>query len=54
MFMHGGGVVMALPGPEGVSRALGLLLNYVGGVFVGKWLLGYSGTYSEYYHPSSR
>lgn len=54
LFMHRGGVVMALPGPEGISRALGLLLNYVGGVFIGKWLLGYSGCYPEYYHPGSR
>lgn len=54
LFMHRGGVVMALPGPDGISSALGLLLNYVGGVFIGKWLLGYSGTYPEYYHQSSR
>ena len=54
LFMHHGGVVMALPGPEGISRALGVLLNYVGGGFIGKWFLGYSGSYPEYYHPRSR
>ncbi|KAG6366720.1 hypothetical protein INS49_000899 [Diaporthe citri] len=54
LFMHRGGVVMALPGPDGISRALGLLLNYVGGVLIGKWLLGYSACYPEYHHPSSR
>lgn len=54
MFMHRGGVAMVLPGPEGFSVVLGMLLNYVGGVFIGKWLLGYSGSYPEYYRPRSR
>ncbi|KAK2613979.1 hypothetical protein N8I77_000844 [Diaporthe amygdali] len=53
LFMQHGGVVMALPGPESISRPLGLLLNYIGGVIIGKWLLGYSGCYPEYYRPSS-
>lgn len=51
--MHRGGVVMALPGPEILSMALGLLLNYVGGVLVGKTLLGYQDSYPEYYHEAS-
>ncbi|KAL1861522.1 hypothetical protein Daus18300_008785 [Diaporthe australafricana] len=53
LFMHHGGVVMVLPGPESISRPLGLLLNYIGGLFIGKWLLGYSGCYPEYYHLGS-
>lgn len=54
LLMHHGGVVRVLPGPEGISIILGMLLNYVGGVFIGKWLLGYSGCYPEYCHPHSR
>lgn len=54
LFMHRGGVVMALPGPEVISSALGMLLNYIGGVIIGKWLLGYSSCYHEYYHPRSQ
>lgn len=54
LFMHRGGVVRALPGPERISIVLGVLLNYIGGVFIGKCLLGYSGCYPEYYHPRSR
>lgn len=49
LFMHRGGVCLALPGPEIISRVAGLLLNYIGGVFVGKMLLGYQDTYPEYY-----
>ncbi|ROV99547.1 hypothetical protein VMCG_06350 [Cytospora schulzeri] len=54
LFMHRGGVVMALPGPEIVSKTLGLLFTYVGGVLIGKLLLGYADSYHEYYHPSPR
>lgn len=53
LFMHRGGVVLALPGPELLSQVIGLLLNYIGGVFIGKGLLGYKDTYPEYYHESS-
>ncbi|KAG8167418.1 hypothetical protein KVR01_003107 [Diaporthe batatas] len=53
LFMHRGGVARALPGPDGISIVLGMLLNYVGGAFIGKWLLGYSASYHEYYRPRS-
>lgn len=53
LFMHRGGVVMALPGPEMVSLAAGWLLNFLGGVLVGKWLLGFRDSYPEYYHEAS-
>lgn len=53
LFMHRGGVVLALPGPEILSQAFGLLLNYVGGVLIGKYLLGYRDTYPEYYHEKN-
>lgn len=51
--MHRGRVVMALPGPEWLSMAAGLLLNYIGGVMIGKMLLGFRDSYPEYYHGSS-
>lgn len=53
LFMHRGGVVLALPGPEILSQAVGLLLNYIGGLLLGKGLLGYEDTYPEYYHANS-
>lgn len=53
LFMHRGGVVLALPGPEILSQAVGILLNYVGGLLIGKGLLGYQDTYPEYYHENS-
>lgn len=53
LFMHRGGVVMALPGPESISKAAGLLLNYIGGVLIGKMLLGFRDSYPEYYRGSS-
>ncbi|KUI53684.1 hypothetical protein VP1G_01100 [Cytospora mali] len=54
LFMHRGGLVMALPGPDIISKRLGLLFTYVGGVLIGRFLLGYKDSYSEYYHPKSR
>lgn len=48
-FMYSGGVVMALPGPEPLSKWLGYALNYVGGLLIGRLLLGYQGSYPEYF-----
>ncbi|KAJ4390089.1 hypothetical protein N0V93_007562 [Gnomoniopsis smithogilvyi] len=53
LFMHRGGVVLALPGPEILSKVAGLLLNYIGGVLIGRFLLGFQDTYSDYYHERS-
>lgn len=53
LFMHHGGIVMALPGHHVISVALGVLLNYIGGVLIGKMLLGYRGSYPEYSHERS-
>lgn len=44
-----GGVVMALPGPAILAKPLGVMLNLVGGVLVGKYILGYQESYAEYY-----
>jgi hypothetical protein len=47
--MQSGGVVMALSGPHWLARSLGQLMNFFGGVVLGKWILGYSDSYAEYY-----
>ncbi|KAF2095762.1 hypothetical protein NA57DRAFT_59739 [Rhizodiscina lignyota] len=46
-------VVLALPGPKLLAKVMGLLMNFVGGLLIGKWILGYSDTYPEYYHKAS-
>lgn len=53
LFNHRANVVLAMPGPEIIAKPLGLLLNFIGGVIIGKWFLGYAASYPEYYHPSS-
>jgi hypothetical protein len=53
LFMRRGGVVMALSGPPWLARAFGDLLNLFGGVVLGRWILGYSESYSEYYSSKS-
>lgn len=47
--MRRGEVVLAVPGPRRLAKVMGLLLNFWGGLVVGKWILGYRDTYSEYY-----
>jgi len=49
--MHRGNTILAWPGPRVLAKVFGMLVNYVGGVIIGKWLLGYSDSYEEYYHP---
>lgn len=51
--MRRGNAVLVWPGPGFVSKIFGVFLNFVGGLIVGKWLLGYSDTYPEYYHPGA-
>lgn len=53
LFNYLGGVVLALPGPLIVARPLGVLLNFFGGLVLGKYLLGYKKSYSEYYKPEA-
>jgi mannose-6-phosphate isomerase-like protein (cupin superfamily) len=50
LFMWRGKIVPALSGPKFIARPLGLFLTFFGGVILGKWILGYSDSYSEYYH----
>ena len=42
-------VPMPLAMPAFVGRKISWGLVYVGGIFVGEWLLGYKGSYDEYY-----
>ena len=39
----------ALPGPKVVARPLSQMLVFLVGIVVGKWLLGFRESYSEYY-----
>ncbi|KAL8791991.1 MAG: hypothetical protein Q9195_005409 [Heterodermia aff. obscurata] len=49
LFLHFFDCYPALPGPKRVSRPLSQVLVFVLGVVVGKWLLGFKESYSEYY-----
>lgn len=53
LFMYHGKVVLDWPGPALLSKPVGLLINFVGGLVIGQWILGYSHCYPEYYHPGS-
>ncbi|TLD27425.1 hypothetical protein E2P81_ATG10713 [Venturia nashicola] len=53
LFMRKGDTFLALPGPKVIAKPLAVLIHFVGGVVIGKWLLGYSDTYPEYSHPST-
>ncbi|KAI9930979.1 hypothetical protein ASPWEDRAFT_34502 [Aspergillus wentii DTO 134E9] len=48
LFNWAGGVVLALPGPVFIARPLGVLMNFFGGLVLGKWILGYKDSYPEY------
>ncbi|KAJ6134109.1 hypothetical protein N7523_000431 [Penicillium sp. IBT 18751x] len=53
LFNYFSGVVLALPGPLVIARPLGVLLNFFGGLILGKYVLGYKESYPEYYKPRS-
>jgi len=45
--------VVALGVPKIIGGPLSAALTWFLGVFIGKWMLGYKGSYEEYYHESS-
>ncbi|KAJ6157907.1 hypothetical protein N7470_005499 [Penicillium chermesinum] len=51
LFNWAGGVVLALPGPPVLARLGGILMNFWGGLVLGKYVLGYQESYPEYYSP---
>ena len=53
MFNRMGNVVLAFPGPKFIARPLGLMCNFLVGM-IGRWVLGYSYSYPEYYDPKAR
>jgi len=53
LIMRKGDTFMALPGPKFIIKPLSILLGFIGGLVIGKWLLGYSESYPEYSHPES-
>jgi hypothetical protein len=53
LFSRSADVIRALPGPKIIAKPLGIVINYIGGLVIGKWLLGYSETYPEYSHAET-
>lgn len=53
LLLHSADTALALPGPKWISMRIGKLVNLVVGVVVGKWLLGFSESYPEYYKESA-
>ena len=51
LFNWAGGVVLALPGPPLIARFLGIMMNFWGGLILGKYILGYQESYPEYLLP---
>ena len=54
LFLHFFDCPLALPGPKMVGKPLSVMVTMVVGVFVGKWLLGFSESYEEYCKPKAR
>jgi hypothetical protein len=48
LFLRSSDTLLALPGPKFVAKPLSILMNFIGGLVIGKWLLGYSERYPEY------
>lgn len=44
----------ALGLPHWIGNPLSTFLTWFLGVFIGQWMLGYKGSYDEYYHESSQ
>jgi len=53
LIMRKGNVLLALPGPKFIAKPLALLMNFICGLVIGKWLLGYSDSYPEYCHSEA-
>jgi hypothetical protein len=51
--MRSADVILALPGPKFIAKTLGVMLNFFGGLVIGKWLLGYTEYYPEYSHAKT-
>lgn len=49
LLLHSADTALAPPRPKFISMRIGKLVNLVVGVVVGKWLLGFSDCYPEYY-----
>jgi hypothetical protein len=53
LFLRKGDVLLALPGPKFIAKPLAILMNFIGGLVIGKWLMGYSDSYPEYWHAEA-
>lgn len=48
LFLWSADIIPAIPGPKWLMAPLSRFLGYVGGVVIGKWILGYRESYPEY------
>ena len=48
LFLWSADIIPALPGPTMIMKPLAGVFGWIGGVVVGKWLLGYQEWYAEY------
>lgn len=47
-------LVVALNVPKFIGGPVSTGLTWLLGVFIGSWMLGYKGSYEEYYHEASQ
>lgn len=45
--------ILVLGLPKSIGIPIAYALTWFLGVFIGKWMLGYKGSYEEYYHEGS-
>jgi hypothetical protein len=52
LFMHNAGIAPAISTlnamPKIVGQVIGVIWTFLGGVVIGKWILGYKESYEEY------
>lgn len=48
LFLSSGDTYPVMPGPTWLAKPLGMLVNFIGGLVIGKWVLGYKERYPEY------
>ncbi|KAF2396435.1 hypothetical protein EJ06DRAFT_585299 [Trichodelitschia bisporula] len=51
LFLYYADTLLALPGPRFIARPLAFLINFLGGLVLGHYILGYQNCYPEYFQP---
>lgn len=55
LFLYEGGTVPGIPGlPRWIADPIAYGLSWTAGVFIGKWMLGFKGSYDEYYSSKQK